>query len=205
MSFKISEIREILGDAFTDDIAKKLVNLHRTVVDPLLEQVQTAESETKKYKTEAEKVPGLEQKVKDLESGEDFKAKYEKEHSDFEAYKGEISKKETADKIATAYRKLLADKHIKADKIDFIVAHTDLSKAVLGKDGVSLENAGDFEKEITDTVNGWGGYIVTEEKRKTSIGNPPEGDTGAGTSRARELYINHMKQQGIEIKDAGKE
>ena len=35
MGFKIAEIREILGEAYTDDIAAKLVELHRGVVDPL--------------------------------------------------------------------------------------------------------------------------------------------------------------------------
>ena len=40
MGFKIAEIREILGEAYTDDVGKKLVTLHRSVVDPLLDDLQ---------------------------------------------------------------------------------------------------------------------------------------------------------------------
>lgn len=190
----------------TDDQISAIAERHTEVTSAIKSERDDWKGKYESAKADADKVPGLEKEIADLKGGEDFKSKYEKEHADFEAYKGEISQKETAKKVETAYRKLLADKHIKADKIDFIVAHTDLSKAKLDKDGTALENAADYEKEITDSVNGWGGYIVTEEKRKTELGKTPDGSTGSGTSRARELYINHLKQQGIEIKgDAGKE
>ena len=38
MSFKREEIRAILGENYTEDIATKLVALHRTVVDPLMDE-----------------------------------------------------------------------------------------------------------------------------------------------------------------------
>ena len=62
-SFKRAEIREILGEAYTDDIAAKLVELHRGVVDPLKDELDTAKRDATKYKTESEKGRGLESQV----------------------------------------------------------------------------------------------------------------------------------------------
>ena len=42
-------------------------------------------------------------------------------------------------------------------------------------------------------------------QKKQQVGNPPSGNNGSGESRARELYLNHLKQQGIKVEDAGKE
>ena len=189
----------------TDDQISAITERHTEVTGSIKTERDDWKQKYESAKADADKVPGLQQEIDNLKGGEDFKSKYEKEHADFEAYKGEISKQETAKKVETAYRKLLADKHIKADKIDFIVAHTDLSKAKLDKDGTALENAGDYEKEITDTVNGWGGYIVTEEKRKAAIGNPPENGTGSGTSRARELAQKYVAERYGVKQDTGKE
>lgn len=189
----------------TDDQISAITERHTEVTGSIKTERDDWKGKYESAKAEADKVPGLQKEIDDLKGGEDFKSKYEKEHADFEAYKGEISQKETAKKVEAAYRKLLADKHIKADKIDFIVAHTDLSKAKLDKDGTALENAGDYEKEITDTVNGWGGYIVTQEKRKTEIGKPPENGTGSGTSRARELAQKYVSERYGVKQDTGKE
>lgn len=178
---------------------------HTEITSSINDKVEGWKKKYEEAKAQADKVPELQKEIDGLKGGEDWKSKYEQEHQAFEDHKAELAKKEMAKKVETAYRKMLTDKHIKSDRIDFIVAHTDLSKAALAKDGESLENAADFEKEITDPVNGWGGYIVTTEKAKASVANPPAGGTGSGTSRARELYIAHMKQQGINVEDAGKE
>ena len=70
-SFKRAEIREILGEAYTDDIAAKLVELHRGVVDPLKDELDTAKRDATKYKTEAEKVPGLQKDLDEAKNDED--------------------------------------------------------------------------------------------------------------------------------------
>lgn len=66
MAFKRQELREILGEAYTDDIGTKLVNLHRGVIDPLRDELDTAKNDVARYKTEADKVPDLEKRSKIL-------------------------------------------------------------------------------------------------------------------------------------------
>lgn len=187
----------------TDDQISAIAERHTEVTDSIKNTANDWKQKYEAAKADADKVPDLQKQVDELKGGEDWKSKYEQEHQAFENHKAQISRQEEAKKVETAYRKLLADEHIKADRHDFIVAHTDLSKAKLDKDG-NLVDAETFKKEINDSVNGWGAFKVSEKREKASVGTPPEGDVGSGASRARELYMKHLEQQGIKI-DAGKE
>ena len=187
-----------------DDQISAITERHTEVTGAIKTERDDWKQKYDTAKATADKVPGLQQEIDTLKGGEDFKAKYEQEHADFEAYKGEISAQEQKKKVEAAYRKLLTDEHIKADRHDFIVSHTDLSKATLDKDG-NLVDAESFKTEINDSVNGGGAFKVSVEKNSHHPATPPKGDTGSGVSRARELYEKHMKQQGINIDDTGKE
>lgn len=189
MSFKISEIRDILGEAFTDDIAKKLVALHRTVVDPLLDQVEDAKHEATKYKTEADKVPGLEQKVKDLEGGEDWKAKYEKADQDLKDYKAKVAQDAETAKVKAAYKKLLIEEKISEKTLDAVMAATDYSGMKLKDDG-TLDGVEDLKKTI-DTK--WGGFKVQTRQRGQQVDNPPAGAPGGSDSSVRE-YVRKLHE-----------
>lgn len=189
MSFKISEIRDILGEAFTDDIAKKLVALHRTVVDPLLDQVEEAKHDATKYKTEADKVPGLEQKVKDLEGGEDWKAKYEKADQDLKDYKAKVAQDAETAKVKAAYKKLLIEEKISEKTLDAVMAATDYSGMKLKDDG-TLDGVEDLKKTI-DTK--WGGFKVQTRQRGQQVDNPPAGAPGGSDSSVRE-YVRKLHE-----------
>lgn len=189
MSFKISEIRDILGEAFTDDIAKKLVALHRTVVDPLLDHVEEAKHDATKYKTEADKVPGLEQKVKDLEGGEDWKAKYEKADQDLKDYKAKVAQDAETAKVKAAYKKLLIEEKISEKTLDAVMAATDYSGMKLKDDG-TLDGVEDLKKAI-DTK--WGGFKVQTRQRGQQVDNPPAGAPGGSDSSVRE-YVRKLHE-----------
>lgn len=187
-----------------DDQISAITERHTEVTGAIKTERDDWKQKYDTAKATADKVPGLQQEIDTLKGGEDFKAKYEKEHADFEAYKGEISAQEQKKKVETAYRKLLADEHIKTDRHDFIVAHTDLSKATLDKDG-NLVEAESFKKEINDSVNGWGAFKVAVEKESHHPATPPkDGSTGTGVSRAKEL-AQRYQQERYGVKDTGKE
>ena len=66
MAFGRSDLREILGEAYTDDIAKKLVTLHRGVVDPLKDDLDNERQASAKWKADADKLPGIQKELDDL-------------------------------------------------------------------------------------------------------------------------------------------
>ena len=193
MSFKREEIREILGEAYTDDIAGKLISLHRTVVDPIKDQLDDAKRDATKYKAEADKVPDLQQKVKDLEGGEDWKAKYEKEKSDHQAYRDQVAQEATAAKVKAAYKKLLTEEKISEKTLEAILNATDYSKMKLKDDG-TLDGIEDLKKDI-DTK--WGGFKVSTRQRGEKVDNPPAGDNGGADNSVREMTAKwHEKRFG---------
>lgn len=189
MAFKRQEIREILGEAYTDDIATKLVELHRGVVDPLKDDLDAAKRDVTKYKTEAEKVPGLQKDLDEAKKGEDWKDKYEKEHQSFEDYKTKIARDAETAKVQAAYKKLLIEEKISEKTLDAVMAATDYSGMKLKDDG-TLDGVEDLKKTI-DTK--WGGFKVQTRQRGQQVDNPPAGAPGGSDSSVRE-YVRKMHE-----------
>jgi len=170
MSFKREEIREILGDAYTEDIATKLVKLHRTVTDPLLDQLDDAKKNAEKYKAQADKVPDLQSKVDELSKGDDWKAKYDAEKKAHDDYKAQVEQEKTTSRAKAAHKKLLVEEGISDKAIDSILNATDYSKTKLKEDGTLDDNsAASLKKDITER---WGGFKVSTRKRGEQVDNP---------------------------------
>ena len=195
--------REFLKSlSLTDDQVAAIIQEHTSVTDALKAQRDKAKEELETAKKEAAKVPEMQKEIDGLKNGEDYKSKYEKEHQDFEDFKAELTKKETAEKVKTAYSKLLADEQIKADRIDFVVKHSDLTNMKLDKDG-NLENADAIKKTVGDE---WGIFKATVKERKQNVATPPkDGTTGTGMSRAKELAQKFAQERYGVKADTGKE
>lgn len=191
MGFKIAELREILGEAYTDDIGKKLVAQHRSVVDPLLDDLESAKRDATKYKAEAEKVPGLQKDLDEAKKGEDWKDKYEKEHQSFEDYKTKIAQDAEAVKVEAAYRKLLTEEKVSEKAMTLIIAakKAEFSKMKLKEDG-TLDGAEDLKKEINEK---YADFRVSQRQRGEQVGNPPAGAPGGSDSSVRE-YVRKMHE-----------
>lgn len=192
MAFTRKDLREILGDAYTDEIGKKIVDLHLSVLDPLKDDLDTEKKTTAKLQKEADKVPDLEAKVAEY-SKDDYKAKYEKEHSDFEAYKGQVTKDAETAKVKAAYRKLLTEEKISEKTLDAVLNATDYSSMKLKEDG-SLDGIEDLKKDI-DTK--WGSFKVTTRKRGEPVDNHPSGGEGGPDGSVREMIAGlHARKYG---------
>ena len=168
-SFKRAEIREILGEAYTDDIAAKLVELHRGVVDPLKDELDVAKRDATKYKTEAEKVPGLQKDLDEAKKGEDWKKKYETEKQAHDDYKAQVARDAETVKVKAAYKKLLTEEKISEKILDSILNATDYSKMKLKDDG-TLDGVEDLKKDIDSK---WGGFKVQQRQRGQQVETPP--------------------------------
>ena len=193
MAFTRAEIREALGEAYTDEIAKALITLHRSVVDPIRDDLDNAKRDVTKYKAEAEKVPGLQKDLDELKKGEDWKGKYEREKSDFDAYKTKVAKDAEAAKVQAAYRKLLAEEKVSEKTIDAILRATDYSGIKLKDDG-TLDGIEDLKKDI-DTR--WGGFKVQTRQRGERVDNPPTNGTNGSDNSIREMTAKwHAQRYG---------
>lgn len=193
MAFTRAELREALGEAYTDDIAGKIISLHRSVVDPLKDDLDAAKRDVTKYKTDAEKLPGVQKELDDFKK-EDWKTKYENEKSAHDAYKTQVARDAEAAKVKAAYKKLLTEEKISEKTLESILNATDYSKMKLKDDG-TLDKIEDLKKDIDSK---WGGFKVSERKRGENVNNPPANPPGGSDSSIRDMTAKwHAQRFGV--------
>lgn len=171
------------GMGLTEEQVDTIIEAHTETVDGLKEQVKT-------YKADAEKVPGLEKQIKELENGdgEDYKTKYEEEHSKFESYKKDQAAKETAATTERLFRAELTALGITGKRADAIVRATDMTSLKV-RDG-ALEDV----KAVQDGIKtDWGDFIPATTTTGAKVDNPPANTGGKYASR----------EEIMKIKDAG--
>ena len=181
--FTRAEIRRIIGEPCTDEMENSIIAMHIGVVDPLKDELQTA-------KADAAKVADLEKEIERLKTlntdADSWKAKYEKEHADFDEYKNNIDSEKQTENLKSLYKSLLKENKVDDKRIDSILKVTDFSTLKVGKDG-KLENA----KELSESIkNDWGDFIVKTETKGADIETPPANSGNKLT-----------KEQIMEIKD----
>lgn len=103
--FTRAEVRNILGEAHTEDLENRLIALHLGVVDPLKDQIQT-------YKADAEKLPAVQKELDDLKAQGDggYKEKYEAEAKAHREYKQQVEGEKALKDKRAALDALLKDK-----------------------------------------------------------------------------------------------
>ena len=147
--FTRAEIRNILNDACTEEIENRLVALHLGVVDPLKDDLT-------KYKADAEKLPGVQKKLDDLKAAGDggYKEKYEKEHSAFETYKSDVTKKESKAAKEKAVRAYFESKNITGANLDLAMRGCGEEMAALELDGEKIKDTKSLDALVDGTYKG---------------------------------------------------
>lgn len=184
MSFSRSFLKSI---GLTDEQISAAIEEHTAVTTALKQQRDQLEGDVAKYKADAEKLPAVQQELDDLKSG-DYKAKWEKTHGEYEAYKKQVAHDAEAAKIERAFRALLKGEHISEKYHDDIVRVTDFSGKKLDKDG-NLENADKIGEEVRSK---WSNFKETHGTTGATVATPP------ATSPAKPT-----KEQIMAIKDDG--
>ena len=147
--FTRAEIRNILGDACTEEIENRLVALHLGVVDPLKDDLT-------KYKADAEKLPGVQKQLDDLKAAGDggYKEKYEKEHSAFETFKTDITAKESKAAKEKAVRAYFESKNITGANLDLAMRGCGEEMAALELDGEKIKDTKSLDALVDGTYKG---------------------------------------------------
>ena len=118
------------GMGLTDEQVDTIIEAHTDTVDGL-------KTDVSRYKADAEKLPGVQKQLDDLKAAGDggYKEKYEKEHSDFEAYKSGVTAKESKAAKEKAVRAYFESKNITGANLDLAMRGCGEEMAALELDG----------------------------------------------------------------------
>lgn len=158
--------------------AQQIMEGHLTITDGLKDERDTFKKQAEEAGRQA---ADLQKQLDGINGGEDFKAKYEKEHEAFENFKKQAASDAQAAKVKAAYRKLLAEEGISEKRLDAILKVTDISKLKLDADG-NLEKVDELKKAIADE---WGDFKVTYGEKGASVETPPK--PGKATKTKEEI------------------
>lgn len=155
-----------------DDKVDQIIDAHTETVDGLKDERDRLKDERDKLKEETAQVAALKATIREYEEApaDEYKAKYEQEHSDFEAFKAETAEANATREKQGLYRKLLLDAGIDPKRVDSVMRVSDLSGITV--DGGAIVDA----DKVIDSVKGeWADFIQTTGSKAAGVDNPPSG------------------------------
>lgn len=169
-----------------------------SVIEEHVDTVKALQDDVARYKAEADKLQGVQKELDDLKKsgGDDYKKKYEDEHSAFESYKSEMSAKETRAAKERAFREILKAAKVSDKRMDTVIkASADVIDKIELDESGNAKNSETLKKEAEKE---WSDFIVTETHRGANVENPP---AGAGTAKSKEeiLKIKDPKERQTAI------
>lgn len=134
--------------------------------------------EKKRYNDKLTEIDALKAEKHDAEdkatSGEKWKTKYDALKDDFEAYKKDISAKESKAARESAYKELLKEAGVSEKRLDAVIKVTDVAGLEMGEDGKFK----DSDKIIENIKSEWADFITTKETRGAETSTPPTSNGG---------------------------
>nr|DAM45439.1 MAG TPA: hypothetical protein [Caudoviricetes sp.] len=189
--FTRAEIRNILGDACTEEIENRLVALHLGVVDPIKDDLT-------KYKADAEKLPSVQKELDDLKAAGDggYKEKYEKEHSAFEAFKTDITAKESKAAKEKAVRAYFESKNITGANLDLAMRGCGEEMAALELDGEKIKDTKSLDALVDGTYKG---LVSTTQTKGANPATPPANTGGGAMTKDQIMQIKDRSERRAAI------
>lgn len=157
----------------TEEQIDSVVEAHRETVDGLQKSLTTAEEKAKRF-------DDVEKELNELKSKgtENYKAKYEAEHTAFENYKSDVTAKETRAAKEKAVSTYYESKNITGKNLSIAMRG---SKAEI--DGIELDENGKIkDTSALDTLisGDYAGLVAKIETKGADTATPPKG-TGSDT------------------------
>ena len=149
------------GMGFTDEQVDTIIEAHTDTVDGL-------KADVTRYKADAEKLPGVQKQLDDLKAAGDggYKEKYEKEHSAFEAFKTDITAKESKAAKERAVRAYFESKNITGANLDLAMRGCGEEMSALELDGEKIKDT----KSLDALVDGTYKSLVSKPAVRLDMG-----------------------------------
>ena len=137
------------GMGLTDEQVDTIIEAHTDTVDGL-------KADVSKYKTDAEKLPGVQKQLDDLKAAGDggYQEKYEKEHKDFEDFKATVTAKESKAAKEKAVRAYFESKNITGANLDLAMRGCGEEMAALELDGEKIKDTKSLDALVDGTYKG---------------------------------------------------
>lgn len=153
------------GMGLTDEQVDTIIEAHTDTVDGL-------KADITRFKADAEKLPGIQKELDDLKAAGDdgYKERYEKEHSAFEAYKTDITAKESKAAKEKAVRAYFESKNITGTNLDLAMRGCGEEMAALELDGDKIKDTKSLDTLVEGTYKG---LVSTTQTQGANPANPP--------------------------------
>ena len=153
------------GMGLTDEQVDTIIEAHTDTVDGL-------KADVSKYKSDAEKLAGVEKELNDLKAMGDggYKEKYEKEHKAFEDYKADITAKESKAAKEKAVRAYFESKNIAGANLDLAMRGCGEEMAALVMDGDKIKDTTSLDALVDGTYKA---LVSTEHMQGANPATPP--------------------------------
>ena len=199
-NFTVKQVKAVLSanglpTENLDAAANELCSRHKTSLDAIIEERDGFKEKAKQYDDVKKELDGLKANPTD-----DWKEKYEKEHSDFEAYKNGVIAKETKATKEKAVREFLKSTvNIADNRLDAVMKVTNLDDYELDESG----KIKDSDKKAESAKKEWADFVVVKKKDGA---NPPqpqnnEPNNPPKMSRAAQLTKQYQKNLYGEAKE----
>lgn len=149
------------GMGLTDEQVDTIIEAHTDTVDGL-------KADVTRYKADAEKLLGVQKQLDDLKAAGDggYKEKYEKEHSAFEAFKTDITAKESKAAKEKAVRAYFESKNITGANLDLAMRGCGEEMSALELDGEKIKDT----KSLDALVDGTYKSLVSKPAVRLDMG-----------------------------------
>lgn len=173
------------GMGLTDEQVDTIIEAHTETVDGLKDKLTKAEAD-------AAKLADVQKELDGLKAGGDYKAKYEKEHKDFEDYKASVTAKETRAAKEAAVRAYLTSKNITGGNLDIAIRGMGAEIDAAELDGEKIKDTAAIDALIGGTYKG---LVVTTGTAGAGTAHPPANGGKSAMTKEEIMAIKDTAQR----------
>ena len=179
------------GMGLNDEQVDTIIEAHTDTVDGL-------KADISKYKADAEKLPGVQKELDNLKAASDggYKEKYEKEHSAFEAFKTDITAKESKAAKEKAVRAYFESKNITGANLDLAMRGCGEEMAALELENGKIKDTKSLDALMDGTYKG---LVSTTHTKGADPANPPANAGGGAMTKDQIMQIKDRAERRAAI------